>query len=706
METVFDISADEIPLFLAETEDHLQTLEEGLVRIEQEDVDTDLIQALFRAAHTIKGMAGMIGHKRLTELTHALENVFDGVRKERVAISTPLVDACLSAVDGLRSLRDEVDGRSNRSLDVQTLIGALINLQEGPAKVEEKAKSTGPTLAQAKSDGGIHVEADILGNSVASAARAFQLMLAMQNAGEITAMSPSADQIDSAQPVKTFSGVVRLTQPLESLIHELLTISEIERLTVDGKVLFAPAAPAEKPTEPAAATASAPVQAETQPAAPQAQPAAPAATSAAQPEAQRPAAKQGANTASEAGKDRGGDKTIRTSVERLDNLMNLVGELITDRNRLYLMRHQLETSFKDQEMIGALGDVVLHIGRLTDQLQEEVMHIRMLPVANVFNKFPRMVRDLAQKTGKEIDLVMRGQETELDRSVIEQINDPLIHLIRNSVDHGIEKPANRIAAGKPAKGTVLLTAKHEQGHILLTVEDDGAGIDAEKLKASAIRKGLMTETEAAVVPSDRAVDLIFMPGLSTAEKVTDVSGRGVGMDIVRNNLERVNGTIAVETSVGKGTRFQVTLPLTLAIVPTLLVRVGNIPFAIPLVVVVETQRLLAKDIQSVGGRPTIILRDQILSLVSMNELFELPASTEKGGTHYLVVVRSGKLQVGLIVDRLIGEEEVVVKSLGPWVGDVSGISSAAILGDGQIALIADVQGILRLAGVHQNWGAN
>ncbi len=702
METVFDISADEIPLFLAETEDHLQTLEEGLVRIEQEDVDPDLIQALFRAAHTIKGMAGMIGHKRLTELTHALENVFDGVRKERLAISTPLVDACLSAVDGLRSLRDEVDGRSNRSLDVQALIGGLIGLQEAPVKTEEKAKSTGPTLAQAQSDGGIHVEADVLGHSVASAARAFQLMLAMQNAGEITAMSPTAEQIDSAQPVKTFSGVVRLHQPIESLIQELLTISEIERLVVDGKVLFEPVAQAEKPPEPAAA----PVQEDAKPAAPQAQAATPVAPAAAPAEPQRPPAKQGASAVSEAGKDRGGDKTIRTSVERLDNLMNLVGELITDRNRLYLMRHQLEASFKDQEMIGALGDVVLHIGRLTDQLQEEVMHIRMLPVANVFNKFPRMVRDLAQKTGKEIDLVMRGQETELDRSVIEQINDPLIHLIRNSVDHGIERPEERKAAGKPTKGTVLLTAKHEQGHILLTVEDDGGGIDTEKLKASAIRKGLMTETEAAVVPADRAVDLIFMPGLSTAEKVTDVSGRGVGMDIVRNNLERVNGTISVETSVGKGTRFQVTLPLTLAIVPTLLVKVGNIPFAIPLVVVVETQRLSAKDIQSVGGRPTIILRDQILSLVSMNELFELPASTEKDGTHYLVVVRSGKLQVGLIVDRLIGEEEVVVKSLGPWVGEVAGISSAAILGDGQIALIADVMGILRLAGVHQNWGSN
>jgi two-component system chemotaxis sensor kinase CheA len=696
METVFDISADEIPLFLAESEDHLQTLEEGLVRIEQEDIDPDLIQGLFRAAHTIKGMAGMIGHKRLTELTHALETVFDGVRKERLAISTPLVDACLSAVDGLRSLLDEVERPAENSLDVKALTEALNSLQEVETKRPEtvETKITSPDLPTLE---GVNIEAEISPKSVASSARAFQLMMALQNAGEIVQMTPTADQIDSAIPVKTFFAVLRLKQPMESLVQELLTISEVERLALNGQVIFpqveltpTAAVPGAAVTAPAAAVKPVPVAAAPAPSAL---------------EPQKPAPKSQA-AAADANKDRGGDKTIRTSVERLDTLMNLVGELITDRNRLYLMRHQMETQFKDQEQMAALGDVILHVGRLTDQLQEEVMHIRMLPVANVFNKFPRMVRDLAQKTGKDIELVMRGQETELDRSVIEQLNDPLIHLIRNSVDHGIETPAERLAAGKSAKGTVLLTAKHEQGHILITVEDDGGGIDVEKLKAAAIRRGLLNDAEASVMAADRAVDLIFLPGLSTSEKVTDVSGRGVGMDIVRNNIERLNGTISVETNIGKGTRIQVNLPLTLAIVPTLLVSVGKIPFAIPLVVVVETQRLSAAEIQSVGGRPTILLRDQILSLVSMNSLFELPAYPEKEGTYYLVVVRSGKLQVGLIVDRLIGEEEVVVKSLGPWVGEVSGISSAAILGDGQIALISDIQGILRLAGVHQNWGSN
>jgi two-component system, chemotaxis family, sensor kinase CheA len=693
METVFDISADEIPLFLAETEDHLQTLEEGLVRIEQEDVDTDLIQSLFRAAHTIKGMAGMIGHKRLTELTHALETVFDGVRKERLAISTPLVDACLSAVDGLRLLRDEVERPADNSLDVKALTEALNGLQEVetvmPEKVETKKAS--PNLPKVE---GVSIEAVISPKSVASAARAFQLMMALQNAGEILQMTPSADQIDSAMPVKTFSAVLRLQQPIEGLLQEMLTISEVERLLVDGKVIFPLAEPTSAVIAPEPVVIAPPEPVKT-----------PVVAAVPAPETPKNAPKPQSSSA-DSNKPSGGDKTIRTSVERLDTLMNLVGELITDRNRLYLMRHQMEASFKDQEQIAALGDVILHVGRLTDQLQEEVMHIRMLPVANVFSKFPRMVRDLAQKTGKDVELVMRGQETELDRSVIEQINDPLIHLIRNSVDHGIETPAERKAAGKSPKGTVLLTAKHEQGHILITVEDDGGGIDLEKLKAAAIRKGLLNEAEAAVMVSDRAVDLIFLPGLSTSEKVTDVSGRGVGMDIVRNNIERLNGTITVETSMGKGTRIQVNLPLTLAIVPTLLVKVGNIPFAIPLVVVVETQRLSAAEIQSVGGRPTILLREQILSLVSMNSLFELPVCAEKEGINYLVVVRSGKLQVGLIVDRLIGEEEVVVKSLGPWVGEVPGISSAAILGDGQIALISDIQGILRLAGVHQNWGSN
>jgi len=394
------------------------------------------------------------------------------------------------------------------------------------------------------------------------------------------------------------------------------------------------------------------------------------------------------------------DKTVRTSVERLDTLMNLVGELITDRNRLYQIRNLLGASIHGNEHIGPLADTVAHLGRITDRLQEEVMGIRMLPVSNVFNKFPRMVRDMVRKMGKDVDLVIRGQETELDRSVIEVINDPLIHLIRNAIDHGIEPPEERRQMGKNPKGTLVLSARHEQGRIILTVEDDGHGIDTARLKTKSIQKGLITEQEASQLSEEQALDLIFLSGLSTSENVTDVSGRGVGMDIVRSNIERLNGSIQVETHLGKGTTFQVILPLTLAIVPTLLVRVGSSSFAIPLVTVVETLRLEANSIQTVSGKPVVVLRSQILSLISLAEVFGMSDGGKRSRYSYVVVVRTSKLQIGLVVDSLVGEEELVVKSLGTLIGEVPGVSSAAILGDGNIALILDVQGLFKLSGIY------
>ena len=401
----------------------------------------------------------------------------------------------------------------------------------------------------------------------------------------------------------------------------------------------------------------------------------------------------------EKAKEKSVDKTVRTSVERLDALMNLVGELITDRNRLNQLRNQLDVTYRGNEKFSMLSDTMVHIGRITDQLQEEVMHIRMLPVANVFNKFPRLVRDLAQKTGKELDLVIRGQDTELDRSVIEEINDPLIHLLRNSVDHGIETPSERIAAGKNPRGTVTLTARHEQGRIILTVEDDGKGINTEKLKASAVAKGLISQVDAASMPDEKAIDLIFLSGISTSKTISDISGRGVGMDIVRTNIERLNGTVVVETHQGIGSVFTISLPLTLAIVPTLLVRVNDITFAIPLVMVVETQHLRGKDIRAVSGKPVTQLRDKVITLIHLSDVFKLDSS-EKTGDCFMVVVRSNKVEIGLIVDSLMGEEEVVVKSLNSIIGETPGISSAAILGDGQVALILDVSGLFKVSGLH------
>ncbi len=783
MDLVFDISPDEMPLFMAETEDQLQVLEEGLVRLEQESENEELIQALFRAAHTLKGMAGMIGHKRLVEVTHALENGFDGIRKNIYPVDSKFIDISLGSIDGLRMLREEVIDRQESSVDIESLVERLnayialassqakddtrsaekpfttgTNKNEDPKPTKTRVEKKKETIKEIVEEAAakevvfeenlpskpenlpadqktIQVEAEISPKSIASAARAFQIMMALQSAGTIVEMSPTMEEIETSKPFQKFKATFIPSQSLDLLRQELTRISEVDRIVLDDAVIELVQPASSSPTQSGETTKKeAPRLGDfmvengtitasqlSEALAYQKKNAGPAGSTPPllgqvmiklgfcdQESLDRATSKymlaqratiQAAQDADKA-KDKGVDKTVRTSVERLDALMNLVGELITDRNRLNQLRNQLEATFRGSDQIGTLSDTVVHIGRITDQLQEEVMHIRMLPVANVFNKFPRMVRDLAQKTEKELDLVIRGQDTELDRSVIEEINDPLIHLLRNSVDHGIETPTERRAAGKNPRGTVTLSARHEQGRIILTVEDDGKGIDVEKLKKSAVQKGLITETEASVLTDEKAIDLIFASGISTAKALSDISGRGVGMDIVRNNIEHLNGTIVVETHPGRGSSFAISLPLTLAIVPTLLVKVSGITFAIPLVMVIETQRLEKNDISVISGKPVTQLRNKVITLLEMAEVFELDQREKPSNEKFMVIVRSSKVEIGLVVDSLVGEEEVVVKSLSTLVGDTVGISSAAILGDGQVALILDVPGLYKLSGLH------
>jgi len=788
-----------MPLFMAETEDHLQVLEEGLVKLEQEVDDPELIQALFRSAHTLKGMAGMIGHSRLVKLTHALETGFDGIRKKTFSISSNFIDICLKSIDALRTLREEVIDLTESNVDVEFMaeqmdafissasinknsqsdvpiptkntaeilvsIPQVVSIDKettknnkkktsvkkpsaelaGPVPVlspkidspllqrttEEQLTNLTETLPEAQK--AIKIVVDISPKSIAPAARAFQVMMVLQSSGTINEMSPTQEEIESSKPVHQFVAMFIPNQPIDLIRQDITRISEIDRLVL-GEATIELVQP----------KSSSPVQAdETKKSEPlklgdflveigtitkvQLEEALTIQKKLSQDGGitpllgqilvqmgvgsqdtfDRAIAKymQQQKTAiiaaqeAEKAKDKTVDKTVRTSVERLDALMNLVGELITDRNRINQLRNQLEVTYRGNDKISSLSDTIVHIGRITDQLQEEVMHIRMLPISNVFAKFPRLVRDLAQKTGKELDLVLKGQDTELDRSVIEELNDPLIHLLRNSVDHGIETPAERIASGKNPRGTVTLSARHEQGRIVLTVEDDGNGINIEKLKASAVVKGLISQNEAASMSEEKAIDLIFLSGLSTSKTLSDISGRGVGMDIVRTNIERLNGTIVVETHPGKGSIFGISLPLTLAIVPTLLIKASEITFAIPLVMVVETQHLKANDIKVVSGKPVTQLRDKVITLINLSEVFNLETK-QKVNDPYMVVVRSNKLEIGLIVDALMGEEEVVVKSLNSIIGETPGISSAAILGDGQVALILDVAGLYKVSGLH------
>ena len=684
MQIIFDINEEELPIFLAEVDEHLQLLDDGLIRLEREEADTELMQTVFRSAHTIKGMSGMIGHQRMTDLTHAMETVLDGVRKNEIQVSSQLVNVCLEAVSHLRLLRDEVSSSETCDVDVEEIVLLLKDLLGGEKKQVSQNNEISEVMEKVPPfiNGAVQVLAKIDTKSMASAARAFQLMMALQDVGEIHMMTPTQAEIEAAATVRDFSACILSSHSFEEISAALVRISGVEEISLDGRVILSGGKIVSKQDQPSVMERGAvQVQVKDESSRSSSLVANPVA---AERRANNPFGRR--NT----------DQTIRMNVERLDNLVNLVGELITDRNHLKQIHNKLTRMNSNYDKI---AETIMHLGRITDELQEEVMHIRMLPIASVFGKFPRMVHDMALKVGKQIDVIIRGEKTEMDRSMLEEINDPLIHLVRNSVDHGIESPEERRAAGKPERGKLTLTARHEQGRIILTVEDDGAGINAERLRKSAVQKGLISEEEAAGLTEEESIDLMFMAGLSTARKVTDISGRGVGLDIVNTNIQRINGSIHVETHAGEGTIFMIALPLTLAIVPALLVKVYETTFAIPLVMITETFKLEESAIKSVYQKPVTMLRESVLSLVKLSEVFDLPKSIEPRKNSYAVVVQSGKQRVGLIVDSLVGEEDVVVKSLGAFIGDIPGISSAAILGEGQVALIVDVFGLFKLAGI-------
>lgn len=708
MEILFDINEEELPIFLAEVDEHLHTLDDGLIRLERDDADQELVQTVFRSAHTIKGMSGMIGHQRMTDVTHAMETVLDGVRKNEIRISSQLVNVCLEAVDHLRSLRDEVSSSQVSPFDIGEIVSSLKGLLS-ESKEETAQKLPGGEQAEVESEvidlqklipdvespipqkttatvkvsnplqRLVQVQAKIDTKNMASAARAFQLMMALQDIGDIQAMSPTQAQIEATAVVGDFAASVLTAQAFEQISAALVKISGVDEISVDGKLILSGGIATSKQNQLSDLKRNG------------------------SQEKGDEIAKALSTTAVGAGEKRNNpfgrrttDMTVRMNVERLDNLVNLVGELITDRNHLKQLHSRTARTNSNYDKI---AETIMHLGQITDELQGEVMHIRMFPISTVFSKFPRMVHDLSLKIGKQIEVIVQGEKTEMDRSMLEAINDPLIHLVRNSVDHGIELPEERVAAGKPKCGKLLLTARHEQGRIILTVEDDGNGIDTEKLRQSAVQKGLITAEEAANLTEEQSIDLMFVAGLSTAKKVTDISGRGVGLDIVNTNIQRINGSIHVETQPGHGTRFQITLPLTLAIVPALLVKVQHSTFAIPLVMITETFRLAEQEIQFVHRKPVTRLRESVLSLVKLADIFAQAQQAEPQKYSYAVVVQSGKQRIGLIVDALIGEEDVVVKPLGAFIGDIPGVSSAAILGEGQVALIVDVFGLFKLAGI-------
>ena len=699
----FDLSADDLKVFLEEAEEQLQLLEEDIVKLEQRGEDDALLQEIFRAAHTLKGSSATLGHQRMAELTHAMENLLDKLRKHQVEVSSELIDALFRCLDGLSELKEEIATEETREVDLAVLIMGLQAMGAETGKAPEPpAPPTGEAaepedlgwqakqrLAEAREQGEktVRILIAIDPKAPMPSVRAFQVLLKLGEVGEVVWTRPTQAEIEDEQVHDRLVAILIGDVTPGGLAAALSEVPEVElRVASDlsNERGTSPGTPAEQAAAPGRA-APAPVQA--------------AAAQAASREAGRPGVPggEGGPAARAAGGEGGSQalrrsgRSVRVDVEVLDNLMNLVGELVIDRTRLTRLVGQIDATDHRASGTGEeLGRTASHIGRVSTDLQEEIMRARMLPVENLFKKFPRMVRDLAQAVNKEIEFVIRGEETELDRSVIEEIGDPVMHLLRNSVDHGVEDAAARRAAGKPEKGLVTLEASHEENSIVITVRDDGRGIDPERIRRKAVEKGLLGEEAARRADERELLDLIFAPGFSTAEQVTEVSGRGVGMDVVHKNLEKLNGSIEIKTAPGKGTEFRIKLPLTLAIIRALLVDMLGEIYAIPLVSVLEAIHITPADIKTIQTREVIIVRGRVLPLVRLERVF-LGLERETPPEGYAVVLISLRArEFGLAVDRLVGEQEVVIKSLGKFIGEVPGVSGATILGDGGVSLILDM----------------
>ncbi len=648
--------SDLMGVFLDEAEEQLLKLDDGILQLEKDPSNAETIKEVFRAAHTLKGSSATMGFTEIADLMHAMESLLDCVRNGTVEVGSEIVDLLLAGNDALRGLMDQLRAGEPLAADADelkaNLRAACVNEGAKPAGVASSKAAGKTTDAQGVEPGNMRLTIKIADNCLMPSVRAFMIHSVLSGLGDIVSQDPKEDAMDDLTAGQQIIIEFKPSADPSAVTDAIKSLAEVE--LVDAVL---PKADAAKRGAKAKPTSSGETATEQQPRAIQ---------------------------------------TVRVGVDRLDTLMNLVAELVIDRTRISQIEGNLMVECDNEDLVRNLGETAAHIGRVVTELQEHIMKVRLLPVDQVFNRFPRMVRDLSHKAGKELEFILEGQDTELDRSILEDIVDPLTHLLRNAVDHGVESPEDRVAAGKPRTARVVLAAKQEEDRIIIEVEDDGKGIDVERVKQSALKKGIVTEDTLSRMSEEDCLQLIFAPGLSTAEKVTDVSGRGVGMDVVRNNIQGLSGSVDVQTEVGKGTRFRISLPLTLAIIQALVTSVDDRVFVIPLSAVVETFRCDEADVRYIDGKPAMNFRGSVLPLVRLGSLFECPqreAVSRKTSSTTFVVINTGSLRIGLIVDKLIGEQEVVIKPLGSFFGDLRGIAGATILGDGHVALIVDVTGV-------------
>ncbi|MBR3575173.1 MAG: chemotaxis protein CheA [Lachnospiraceae bacterium] len=713
-----------LEIFLDETNEHLQNLNTQILNLEQNPEDSDTINEIFRAAHSLKGMAGTMGYKRMQNLTHDMENVFSEVRAGNIKVGPEMIDTLFQCLDALQEYTDNIKNSSDEGTNDNEPLIKLLNdflnkkdSEPAPAAKAPAASGKAEDKASGASDKWNHIKYDdsqvkviheaiksgmnvyginvtVKESCILKAARAFLVLKAIEEkGGEIIVSDPSSQDIEDEKFDLDFTLIVIAECPIETIIKAAADVSEIDKVVGDAldidkihmeddEVPDGGDAPAQE--TPAAETVKAgETSAQTAPAQPAAQPA----TAAPAPAAQAPVAKPAERKPGKPVVNR----TIRVDIEKLDSLMNLVSELIIAKNSI------VSASAESVAASGANTDFnekIEYLESVTTNLHESVMKVRMVPIESTVQKFPRMIRDLNKKLGKKMELYMTGEDTELDRTVVDEIGDPLMHLLRNSADHGIESAVVRAQRGKPETGSIFLDAYQEGNNVIIEVRDDGNGIDVEAVKNKAVEKGVVTPEQAAVMADKDAINLLFHPGFSTAKEITDVSGRGVGLDVVKSKIEALSGEVSVKSVLGEGSTWTIRLPLTLAIIQTLMVVVGGEKYAISLGSIETIETIPKGDIKYVENREVINLRGQVLPLIRLCELIDVESNCPDDANLTVVIVKKGDKMAGIVVDELKGQQEIVIKSLGRYIKQVKFISGATILGDGEVALILDTNALL------------
>ena len=685
-----------LEIFLDESSEHLQTLSDCIMSLEKEPENKDTINEVFRAAHSLKGMAGTMGFKRMQHLTHDMENVFQEVRSDHIKVDSNMIDLLFECLDALDAYLENIKSSSDEGTEDNELIIKELNDFIAKANGEQPADETKPEPEKTETkeepaekkveqfeltdtemnsvkealDGGQHVYAvqvTIQKDCLLKAARAFLVFKAVEEFGQILVYRPSSQDIEDEKFELEFSFYIATNESADKLVAAAKNVSEIEDAAV----------------EPVDLTQSQPEPEKEEKKEEKADSPAPEAKKASEP---KKASAAGKKTTAKPVTNR----TVRVDIEKLDALMNQVSELIIAKNSLVSISGNEGDSTNSQ----SFQEQIEYLERITTNLHESVMKVRMVPIESVVSKFPRMIRDLSRTLNKKMELIMTGEDTELDRTVVDQIGDPLQHLLRNSADHGLEDNETRVQRGKPEVGSIYLNAYQEGNNVIIQVGDDGNGIDTEAVKNKAIERGIVTPEQAEVMTQKEIVNLLFLPSFSMAKKITDISGRGVGLDVVKSNIEALGGDVEVTTKLGEGTTFTVRLPLTLAIIQALMVEIRDEKYAIALGSISNIEDIPVADIKYIQAEEVIHLRGNVIPLIRLDKVLDIEPREEEPESLTVVIVKRGDSQAGLVVDNLIGQQEIVIKSLGKYINGNKLISGATILGDGEVALILDVNTLM------------